>query len=922
MRGARRIKRGKASPAQAGVAHETDEFDLFTDSRLVGRDEMRLKQLLGPALAALVLSAAGYAESQLTEIRVQNQTDATLVAIRANGAFTHNEYRPADNLLIVDLSGVSAGKLVNEAKALSAAGVAGYKVSSYRSASGLQMARVELQLTPHAVVHLKDDMADHQVLVRLTGDTEPRAAAAEAAPVAMAPEPVLKPAAYVPAKAVPAKASAGTATAIVQGVSVVRGRGGMDIEIRASGPVLANAMKLREPDRVVIDIPNSRPLLRHPREIPVNSEEIKSVRIGWYVHDPSVTRIVIDLTSAHDYQLATVGHKLTVRLRPVTQVASAPAATTGERTAATESTPAETQTATAPIPAPIANRVVAKTPVEAQTQTEPAAIAKASAPAETPAPAPAQAAPAPAATPAATATAKPTASDLVITHPQYHEVAPAESTASNKAAGAAQKFGAAPAAEIPLTVPASASLRAPAMNMAAMQQQAQTAPQPVSMLVSSGPKPCITGKYTGDPISTNLKDVDLKDFFRLIHEISGLNVVLDPGVTGTLTLVLDDVPWDQALTIVLNNNGLECQLDGNVLRIALPSTLKKEAENRKAAQEAQAQAVDKITVTRYLSYANAKDVAPILKQFLSSRGDIIADDRTNSLIISDIPNVIPNLDRLRQELDRKTQEVEIEARVVAATRNFSQDLGSQLGFAYGNGKSTAVGGATAVGTSPIQVGQGTSGAGGSGGGTTTSPPFITVGQGQIPLFSNNPAADVLGGLSFINLGANYRLDTILTAAERRGLLKVLSRPRVTTQNNISAVIKQGQRIPTVTAAQLGGPPTTTYVDAFLRLTVKPQITAENTIFLNVDVENTTPDFGRQVGGNPTLVQQQATTQVLVADGGTVVIGGVIQTQDSVNIQQVPFIANIPIFGNLFKRRTVTTSTQELIFFITPKIVQT
>jgi len=176
------------------------------------------------------------------------------------------------------------------------------------------------------------------------------------------------------------------------------------------------------------------------------------------------------------------------------------------------------------------------------------------------------------------------------------------------------------------------------------------------------------------------------------------------------------------------------------------------------------------------------------------------------------------------------------------------------------------------------------------------------------------------GISLFGIAGNFRLDAILTAAEERGLLKILSRPRVVTQNNIQALVRQGVRIPIVTAAQLGGPPTTTYIDAFLRLQVQPQITAENTIFLNVDVENTTPNFSVNVQGNPELVTQQATTQVLVADGGTVVIGGVIQTQDTVNRAQVPFLGDVPVFGNLFKRKTVTTSTQELIFFITPRIV--
>jgi type IV pilus assembly protein PilQ len=209
-----------------------------------------------------------------------------------------------------------------------------------------------------------------------------------------------------------------------------------------------------------------------------------------------------------------------------------------------------------------------------------------------------------------------------------------------------------------------------------------------------------------------------------------------------------------------------------------------------------------------------------------------------------------------------------------------------------------------------------------------TPGYITVGGSgtgagpKIPLFSNLPVTSPTSGLTFVNASNNVRIDAVLTLAESRGLLKILSRPRVVTQNNIQALVRQGVRVPIVTQAQLGGPPTVTYVDAFLRLTVVPQITSEGTIFLNVDVENTTPDFGRTVQGNPTLITQQATTQVLVTDGGTVVIGGVIQTNNSMNVQQVPLLGDVPVLGNLFKRRTVTTSNQELIFFITPRIIQT
>jgi len=375
------------------------------------------------------------------------------------------------------------------------------------------------------------------------------------------------------------------------------------------------------------------------------------------------------------------------------------------------------------------------------------------------------------------------------------------------------------------------------------------------------------------------------------------------------------VPWDQALDIVLKNNDLSRQLDGNVLRIATVDTLKKEAEGRRAQIDAEALAGDKVSITRFLSYAHAKDVLLPVKKFLSQRGDVVADDRTNSLIVSDIPAVLPQIDRIIQQMDRKTQEVEIEARVVAATRSFARDIGTQLGFGWGNGPS-AVGGVQGVGTTPTTIGSG----------LVPNPLYIISPGGtngtQIPLFSNLGATGPTSGLQFVNATNNMRIDLLLTMAESRGLLKVLSRPRIVTQNNIQAVVKQGVRVPVVTSAQLGGPPTTTYVDAFLRLTVTPQITSAGTIFLNVDVENTLPDFGHQVLGNPTLITQQATTQVLVTDGGTVVIGGVIQTQNSLSVSQVPLLGDIPYLGNLFKRRAVQTSNQELIFFITPRIVQT
>ncbi len=655
--------------------------------------------------------------------------------------------------------------------------------------------------------------------------------------------------------------------AALQKVNVVRTADGVSVEIRAHGTVKPRLTTLDNPARIVVDLPNTVVATSHGL-ISVNGDGVKDVRLGMDGRSTPTSRIVVDLTQACRHELVS-GSDNSLVLKLYTKAAVAKAAPVVVQAA--QPTVAKSEVAVAP------------TVAEIVAPAKEAKLLQASA----------------------------RASDFAFIEPSYRpkDAAASDDTKaavidpSARATVAAGKFAARPEGNL-LPLP-SAAMQSnglqPAVNMAAEQK------------VQAAQAPAITGpKYTGEPISVNLKDVDLKDFFRLIHEISGLNVVLDPNVKGTLTIVLDDVPWDQALDIVLKNNDLSRQLEGNVLRIATVETMRKEAESRRAQIEAEALAVDKVTVTRFLSYAHSKDVVPTVKNFLTQRGDVISDDRTNALIIQDIPSVMPAIDRLLTQLDRKTQEVEIEARVVAATRSFARDIGTQLGFGWGDGK-TAIGGASAVGTSPTTVGG-------------LTPGYITAGSAttgsQIPLFSNFPVTSPTSGLTFVNASNNVRIDAILTMAESRGLLKILSRPRVVTQNNIQALVRQGVRVPIVTQAQLGGPPTVTYVDAFLRLTVVPQITSEGTIFLNVDVENTTPDFGRTVQGNPTLITQQATTQVLVTDGGTVVIGGVIQTQNSVNIQQIPLLGSIPYLGNLFKRQSVSTSNQELIFFITPRIIQT
>jgi type IV pilus assembly protein PilQ len=454
----------------------------------------------------------------------------------------------------------------------------------------------------------------------------------------------------------------------------------------------------------------------------------------------------------------------------------------------------------------------------------------------------------------------------------------------------------------------------------ASQQAVQQANAAASTLANQQQAPATTGavsgRYTGEPISVNLKDVDLKDFFRLIHEISGLNVVLDPNVKGTLTIVLDEVPWDQALDIVLVNNGLDKQLNGNVLRVATRDTLKREAETARDLQKAQAEAVAPVTVTRVLSYAKSATMKDTLKKFLSARGDIFSDDRSNQLVIRDIPSVIPTIDNLIRQLDRKSQQVEIEARVVQASRSFSQDIGVQWGFAgtTTSGR-TIFGGAPQTGVSPIQTGAG-----------LPQPPLIATPTSStggsnpgLPFNVNLGAGTPTSGFYFGHRSPNFAVDLYITAAEAKGVGKLLSKPKVITQNNEKATVKQGTKIPIQTT--INNTISVQYIDAVLKLEVTPQITAEGTVFMDVLVENTQIDNGiPRVSGIPALDTQSAETKVLVADGGTVVIGGIIVTQQQNSVNQVPILGSLPVIGYLFRERAVTINSSELLFFLTPRII--
>src|SRR5450631_3258585 len=509
------------------------------------------------------------------------------------------------------------------------------------------------------------------------------------------------------------------ASAALQKLEVAHSQDGLRVEFKAKGTVAPKVTTLDSPARIVVDFPNTV-MATAQSHISVGQDGVKDVRVGMDGQVPPTTRVVVDLSDSRQHELvAGPDGSFTLKIHDAVLAHRRPA-------------PAAKPVAAMAAPklvlasAPVASIPVASVPKTAVTLT-----------------------------PAATENPeKP--SDFAFVEPKYSVKDDKAAQPTAKAQEAAGRFADKTAAEL-VAINTNAAIGQATGNAPAIQPAVNLAAE---QKVQMEQKPAANGaKYTGEPISVNLKDVDLKDFFRLIHEISGLNVVLDPMIHGNLTIVLDDVPWDQALDIVLKNNDLSRQLDGNVLRIATVETMKKEAENRRAQIDAEALAVDKVSITRFLSYAHAKDVILPVKKFLSQRGDVVADERTNALIVSDIPAVLPQIDRIIQQMDRKTQEVEIEARVVAATRSFARDIGVQLGLGWGNGTS-AVGGVGGVGQSPIKVGN-----------YVDNPLYQVAGTPAsgttIPLFSNLGATGPTSGLSFINATNNMQIDVLLTMAESR-----------------------------------------------------------------------------------------------------------------------------------------------------------
>jgi type IV pilus assembly protein PilQ len=405
-----------------------------------------------------------------------------------------------------------------------------------------------------------------------------------------------------------------------------------------------------------------------------------------------------------------------------------------------------------------------------------------------------------------------------------------------------------------------------------------------------------------------------------LSEVGGVNVVTSDDVSGSVTIRMRDVPWDQALDVILQAKGLGAERRGNLIRVAPNDVLEKERELAIARQKQQIELAPLETRLVPVSYATAKDLQPRVHEVMSPRGIVSVDERTNVLIVRDIVDNLDDVEELVRTLDTQTPQVLVEARIVEATSNYVRDVGIQWGGdvslnqAFGNQTGLVF---------PSNIGM----AGGAYDSANTPTQGLSplAAQTAVPNFAVNlPAAAGAGaggalGLTLGSVDGNYNLNVRLSAAESTGAVKIISSPRVLTLDNHAARISQGTQIPYSQVSAQGVQ--TAFISAVLELNVTPHVTADGSIAMKVNLTRNQPDFTRTgANGQPTILKREAQTELLISDGHTAVIGGIYTRNSGRTVDQVPLFGDIPIIGLIFQRRRVIDERNELLIFLTPRIV--
>jgi type IV pilus assembly protein PilQ len=400
--------------------------------------------------------------------------------------------------------------------------------------------------------------------------------------------------------------------------------------------------------------------------------------------------------------------------------------------------------------------------------------------------------------------------------------------------------------------------------------------------------------YTGRRVSLEFSDADIRKILQLIAEVSNLNFLIGDDVTGTLSIKLVNVPWDQALDVILETKGLDKRLEGNIMYIKPKGKFKSEELEESDALKEHERRMDLKTHVFEINFASVADIAAQFDKLKSERGNISQDARTNRVIVTDISDRIEKMRFLLKELDITEKQVMIEARIVEATSTFSRDLGVQWGIHYKDGS------ASIMGINNLDIGLG--------GIVTNAPTSGTFSD------TSSTTTGAATGISFGKLTSNIQLDLRLSAAASIGQIKVISTPKVITLNNKAAKITQGQSIPYQTTSAEGTK--TEFIAAALTLEVTPHVASDGSISMKIHATNNSAGTGTP----PPINTKEAQTEVLVMNGETTVIGGIYQDSDTDQISGVPFLQDIPLLGWLFKSNSKSKTKTELLIFITPKIV--
>ena len=436
--------------------------------------------------------------------------------------------------------------------------------------------------------------------------------------------------------------------------------------------------------------------------------------------------------------------------------------------------------------------------------------------------------------------------------------------------------------------------------------------------------------YSGHPVVFNFQDVPVRTVLQMIAEESDFNIVAADSVQGNVTLRLDNVPWDQALDIILQAKSLDKRRSGNVIWIAPQSEIAAYERAREDARMELEERVEMVTEYIPISYGNAEDIAVLLtdesktgqgggsagaggssRGFLSSRGSLSFDRRTNTLLVIDIPQRVAGIREIVQQLDKPVDQVVIEARIVIANESFARDIGARFGISGSSDRAVYSGSLDANAGYINSVIEG-------------EPEWNLPGS----LNFSNPADRTLGagalGLTILGRAINWNVE--ISALQQEGRGEVISNPRIVTSNQREAVIRQGQEVGylTVTGGQSNNVPTVQFKDVLLELKVTPTITNDGRVFLAMEITKDEisgyTDMGAY-GSVPNLNKREITTAVLIDDGQTVSIGGVYEFRDRSDLSKVPFLADLPIIGNLFKRRGKDREKAELLIFVTPKVLR-